>query len=59
MSIIMGGRGPGMHNFKWYKIAELSEISRKNTIFALRGGDHTFEPCAQFSSNFFRPILLG
>ena len=34
--------GPGMHNFKWYKNAELSEISRKNTIFALRRGDHTF-----------------
>jgi len=34
--------GPGMHNFKWYKIAELSEVSGKNIIYALRHGDHTF-----------------
>ena len=37
------GVGPGVHNFLWYKIAELSEISRKETIFAVRRGDHTFE----------------
>ena len=37
------GVGPVMDNFMWYKIAELSEISRKKTIFALRRGDHTFE----------------
>ena len=35
------GVGPGMHNFKWYKIAELNEISRKDTIYALRRGAHT------------------
>jgi len=34
------GVGSGMHNFKWYKVAELSEISIKNIIFALRRGDH-------------------
>ena len=32
-----------MHNFKWYKIAELSEFFRKNTVFALCRDDHTFE----------------
>ena len=35
------GVGPGKHNFKWYKISELSEILRKNTIFALRRADNT------------------
>ena len=28
----------GMHNFKWYKIAESFKISRKNTIYVLRHG---------------------
>ena len=37
------GVEPGMYNFNWYKITELSEISIKKTVYALRRGDHTFE----------------
>ena len=44
------GMGPGMHNFKRYKIAELSENSRKKTIFALRRGDDTLEHITWSSS---------
>ena len=41
-----------LHKFKQYKIAELSEISRKKrkTIFTLRHGDHTFEHITLSSS---------
>ena len=44
------GVGPGMQNFKWYKIVELSEISRKKAIFALRRGDDTLEHITLSSS---------